>query len=160
EASGSGWRPDRVNPNEQIWASPDYRVVWNVHNPSMNGDDGTPDIFSYFQVHTDHPTNEMHRISAISGNTVTFDSPVTISYRVSHGAQLTPMTGGPTNAGVEELAVKGGDDSNIRFSGAAYAWAKNVDNSLYLNDGFRLEGAFRVQLEGVYVHDPVWPVPG
>jgi hypothetical protein len=101
-------------------------VVWNIHNPSMSGDDGVPSIYSYFQVHTDHPTNEMHQISAISGNTITFDSPVTISYRVSHGAQLTPMISGPTNAGVEELAVKGGDDSNIHFNTAAYAWAKKL----------------------------------
>src|SRR5258707_10545908 len=113
----------------------------------MSGNDGVPSIYSYFQVHTDHPTNEMHQISAISGNTITFDSPVTISYRVSHGAQLTPMIGGPTNAGVEELAVKGGDDSNITFGGTAYSWAQHVDSSLYLNDGFRLERAFRVQLE-------------
>jgi hypothetical protein len=30
---------------EQIWASPDYRVVWNIHNPSMGGDDGAPGIY-------------------------------------------------------------------------------------------------------------------
>jgi hypothetical protein len=161
EASGSGWQPDRVNPNtEQIWASPDYRVVWNIHNPSMGGDDGAPGIYSYFQIHSDHPTNEMHQISAISGNTITFDSPVTISYRVSHGAQLTPMLTGPTNAGVEELAVKGGDNGNIRFEGAAYAWAKDIDSSYWLNEGFAIDRSFRVQLEGIYIHDAVWPVPG
>jgi hypothetical protein len=159
EASGAGWQPDHVSSTEQVWAAPDYRVVWNRHNPSMNGDDGS-DIFGYFQIHSDHPTNEMHQISAISGNTITFDSPVTMSYRTSHGAQLTPMISGPAKAGVEELAVKGGDDSNIKFNTVAYAWAKNVDNSFYLNDGFRIEVAFRLQLEGVYVHDAVWPVPG
>jgi len=164
EASGAAWQYDRVNSNEQVWASSDYRVVWNIHNPSMSGDDcclGDPSsIFGYFQVHPDHPTNEMHQISAISGNTITFDSPITISYRVSHGAQLTPMISGPTNAGVEELAVKGGDDSNIHFQNVAYAWAKDVDNGFYLNDGFRIEGSYRLQLEGVYVHDAAWPVNG
>jgi hypothetical protein len=161
EASGSGWQTDRVNPTtEQIWASPDYRVVWNIHNPSMGGDDGAPSIYSYFQIHSDHPTNEMHQISAISGNTITFDSPVTISYRVSHGAQLTPMLIGPTNAGVEELAVEGGDNGNIRFETAAYAWAKDIDSSYWLNEGFAIDSAFRVQLEGIYIHDAVWPVPG
>src|SRR5205807_6679432 len=57
EASGSGWQPDNVNSNEQVWASPDYRVVWNIHNPSMNGDDcclgNSGSIFGYFQVHPD-----------------------------------------------------------------------------------------------------------
>jgi hypothetical protein len=71
-----------------------------------------------------------------------------ISYRVSHCAEVSPMARSATNAGVENLAVAGGDDSNISFESAAYAWAKNVDNSKYLNDGFRLTGAFRVQLEG------------
>jgi hypothetical protein len=160
EASGSGWQQDHVNSNEQIWASPDYRVVWNIHNPGMGGDDGAPAIYSYFQVHSDHPTSEMHQISAISGNTITFDSPMTISYRVSHQAQMTPMIGGPTNAGVEELAVKGGDNGNIRFNGAAYAWAKDVDSSIWLNEGFAINQSFRVQLEGIYIHDAVWPVPG
>jgi hypothetical protein len=73
---------------------------------------------------------------------------------------LIPVIGGPTNAGVEELAVKGGDDSNIHLQNAAYAWVKNVDDSFYLNDGFRIEASFRLQLEGVYVHDAVWPVNG
>ena len=159
EASGAGWQTDRSQQGQQIWASPDYRVVYNIHNPGISGDDGT-NVEGFFQVHADHPTNEMHQVSAISGNTITFDSPVTISYRVSHGAQLTPMISGPINAGVEELAVKGGDDSNIHFNTAAYAWAKDVDDSYYLNDGFRIEQSFRLQLEGVYVHDAVWPVPG
>lgn len=162
EASGSGWQPDRVNADagEQIWASPDYRVVWNIHNPSMGGDDGAPAIYSYFQVHADHPTNEMHQISAINGNTITFDSPVTISYRISHGAQLTPMIGGPTLAGIENLAIVGGDDANIQINSSAYSWIKNVDCSLYLNDGVSFNSAFRAQLEGVYIHNACWPVPG
>jgi hypothetical protein len=159
EASGSGWQPDHVNANEKIWASSDYRVVWAMHNPPMSGDDSTAE-FNYFQINPDHPTNEMHQITAISGNTITFDSPVTISYRVSHGAQITPMFGGPTNAGVEDLGLKGGDDSNIKFSWTAYAWARNIDSGFWLNDGVRIEGAFRVQLEHVYVHDAVWPVNG
>lgn len=164
EASGAGWQTDRSGQGQQIWASPDYRVVWNIHNPGIGGDDccigQTGTIFDYFQVHTDHPTNEMHQISAISGNSITFDSPVTISYRVSHGAQLTPMLTGPTNAGVEELAVKGGDNGNIRFEGAAYAWAKDIDSSYWLNEGFAINSSVRVQLEGIYIHDAVWPVPG
>src|SRR5207248_1369069 len=43
---------------------------------------------------------------------------------------------------------------------AANSWAKNVESYHYLNDGIRLDHAFRVQLEGVYVHEPVWPVSG
>jgi hypothetical protein len=33
EASGAGWQPDAIWSNMQIWAAPDYRVVWQKHNP-------------------------------------------------------------------------------------------------------------------------------
>jgi hypothetical protein len=168
EASGAGWQPDIVWTNRQIWASPDYRVVWQKHNPYYQFvDDFDSSTFPYtvgsagcWFSNCDRPTNEMHQIKAISANTITFDSPVMISYRVSHTAHLTPAISGPTNAGVENLAVKGGDAGNINFDTAAYAWVKNVDNSLYLNSGFNINSSFRVQLEHVYIHNAAWPVNG
>jgi hypothetical protein len=33
EASGAAWQPDIVWKDMQIWASPDYRVVWQKHDP-------------------------------------------------------------------------------------------------------------------------------
>jgi hypothetical protein len=169
EASGAGWQPDVVWTNRQIWASPDYRVVWQKHNPYYQYVDdfaagvspAQPGTAGCWFSNCDRPTNEFHRIAAISGNTVTFDSPLTISYRVSHQAQLhhsaVPMT---QNAGVENLTVSHGDAGNISFDGCAYCWAKNVENTLWLNAGFDINSSFRVQLEGVYVHNAVWPVPG
>ena len=178
EYSGASFQTEPLidpNPHDQILAAPDsgddgcstcFRVQWQLHKPGQSYDDPldatTPvsgDAASWFS-RQDRPTSEYHKISAISGTTITFDSPITISYRVSHGEQLTPMLTGPTNAGVEELAIKGGDNGNIRVEGAAYAWAKNIDSSLWLNEGFALNSAFRVQLEGIYIHDAVWPVPG
>ena len=49
---------------------------------------------------------------------------------------------------------------NVRFETVAYAWARDIDSSIWLNEGFALNSAFRVQLEGIYIHDAVWPVPG
>jgi hypothetical protein len=169
EASGAGWQPDLIWPSRQIWASPDYRVVWQKHNPYYQYvDDFDASTYPYTSgsagcwfSNCNRPTNEMHQISAISGNTITFDSPITISYRVSHQAQLyywqTPFT---LNAGIENLTVSNGDDGNIKFQECAYCWAQNVENTLWLNDGFDVISAFRVQLEGVYVHNAVWPVNG
>src|SRR3982074_2732178 len=37
---------------------------------------------------------------------------------------------------------------------------KDIDSSIWLNEGFALNSAFRVQLEGIYIHDAVWPAPG
>jgi hypothetical protein len=168
EASGAGWQTD-VEGLGQIWAAPDYRVVWQKHKPSQ------PDIDDFsaaqypYQADTggcwfsncDRPTSEFHRISAISGDTVTFDSPVTISYRVSHQAQLhyfqTPHI---QNAGVEQMTVERGDDDNIDFDWCAYCWAYMVENTLWLGDGFGVNNSFRVELKEFYNHEPVWPVPG
>jgi len=169
EASGAGWQPDVIWTNYQIWASPDYRVVWQKHNPTYQYvDDFDGSTYPYtagsagcWFSNCDRPTNEMHRISAISGNTITFDSPLTISYRGNHQAQLYNFTPAPTtNAGVENMTLSNGDDGQLIFQNAAYCWAKNVESTLWLGDGFDLNNAFRVQLEGVYVHNAVWPVNG
>jgi hypothetical protein len=168
EASGAQWMPD-VEGLGQIWAAPDYRVVWQKHNPSQPDiDDFSASQYPY-QVGTagcwfsncDRPTTEYHKISAILGNTITFDSPLTISYRVSHTAQLyyfqTPFV---ENAGVEEVTVQYGDDDNIDFNWCAYCWAKNVENTLWLGAGFGVNSSFRVELNEFYNHEPVWPIPG
>ncbi len=77
----------------------------------------------------DRPTNEIKQIASISGNTITFNSPLTISYRTSHQAELTPYTTDPniaghaannrdihvSNAGVEDLSIYGGADGGLRF---------------------------------------------
>jgi hypothetical protein len=167
EASGAGWQTDPEGYG-QIWASPDFRVVWMKHNPAQGFDDFTADQYPYqagtagcWFSNCDRPTAEIKRISSISGNTITFDTPVTISYRTSHQAQLYYWATQPTeNAGVENLTVSGGDDNNITFAWCAYCWAYKVENTLWLDDGFGINDSFRVQLEEVYVHKAVWPVPG
>ena len=172
EASGASWEPDIIWGSAgypQIWAAPDYRVVWQKHNPSYaDVDDFSASQYPY-QVGTagcwfsncDRVTVEIKRIAAISGNTITFDSPLTISYRVSHQAQLYYwQTRFTENAGVENMTVEHGDDDNIDFNWCAYCWANNVKNTLWLGAGFGVNNSFRVQLEEFYNHEPVWPVPG
>src|SRR5262249_46988253 len=82
EASGAGWQPDVIWTSRQIWASPDYRVVWQKHNPYYQYvDDFDASTYPYnsgsagcWFANCDRPTNEIKQISAISGNTITFDS--------------------------------------------------------------------------------------
>jgi len=168
EASGASWQPD-VEGLGQIWASPDYRVVWQKHNPEAQYIDDFSAAQYPYQTGTagcwfsncDRPTAELHRVKAISGSTITFDSPATISYRASHQAQLyhyqTPHT---QMAGLEQMTVEHGDDDNIDFAWCAYCWADNVESTLWLGAGFGVQNAFRVELNEFYVHKPVWPVPG
>lgn len=167
EASGAGWQTD-VEGLGQIWASPDYRVVWQKHNPSRSWDDFSATSYPYqsgtagcWFSNCDRPTSEIKQISAISDNGITFDSPVTISYRVGHQAALHHWRNSHTrNAGVEDLTLEGGDDGNLRFQLAAYCWARNVESTRWLGEGFAIDNSFRVQLDEFYVHAPVWPVPG
>ena len=64
------------------------------------------------------------------------------------------------NAGVEDLTVEYGDDSNINIYGAVNCWVKGVENTIYLNDGIRMNVVLRVQIEGSYLHQAAWPVNG
>lgn len=168
EQSNAGWVTDPQG-RGQIWAEPDFRVVWQKHNPALSNIDDfgsgetpqTPGSAGQWFSRLDRPTAEFHMISSVSGNTITFDSPVTISYRVAHQAQLsyteTPYV---TNAGVENMTLSNGDDGQLRFHWAALSWAKNIDNAVWLGEGFAIDNSFRVQLEGFYVHDAAWAEPG
>ena len=64
------------------------------------------------------------------------------------------------NAGVESLTAIGGADGQIRFENAAYSWAKNVENTQWLGEGFAVNGSFRVEIRESYIHDGSWPEPG
>ena len=73
------------------------RVAWNMHNPSQTGDD--PQAAKGWFMRTDRPTNEIKEIASVSGNTITFTSPLSIAYRVSNGAQLTRYTATGSQSG-------------------------------------------------------------
>jgi hypothetical protein len=159
ELSGAGWQPDPAG-RGQIWASPDLRVVWQRHNPGQGTDDPYPDALGWFS-RDDRPTNEIKQIDHVSGNTIVFNTPVHISYRASHNAQLSTFGYAFTrSAGIEDLTVIGGDQGNIRFHWAAECWAKRIENTVWHDEGFAVERAFRVEIRDSYIHDAAWAQPG
>jgi hypothetical protein len=119
---------------------------------------------------TDRPTNEIKEIASVSGNTITFTSPLAIGYRMSHSAQLTryTLTGSASTgnsihvpyAGVEHLSLYGGADGELRFEAAAYSWAKNVEVTLWLGEGVAIDNSFRIEVRDSYLHTGSWPMPG
>lgn len=168
EVSGAGWQDDSMG-RGQVWAAPDFRVVWRKHNPAVPfSDHFAPEAFpttpgtagSWFS-RQDRPTAELKEIASVSGSTITFTSPVHISYRTRHAAQLSrfwkPFVKG---AGVEELTLQGGDSGNLRFQWAAHSWARNVESTAWLGEGIAVDRSFRVELREFYVHDGVWAQPG
>jgi hypothetical protein len=168
EASGADWQVDPQG-RGRIWASSDWRVVWQKHDPAM------PDVDDFaakdypFTPHTagawfsrpDRPTAEIKEVASISGSTITFTTPIHISYRTGHSAQLSWYSRPHVKyAGVEDLKLIGGDAGNLRFNWAAVSWAKNVDNTVWHDEGFAIHCSFRIELREFYVHDAAWAQPG
>jgi hypothetical protein len=169
EASGAGWQNDPEGSTRgQIWAAPDWRVIWQKHNPALQSDDfadgvfpTTPGSAGQWFSRLDRPTAEVKQIASISGATITFTTPIHISYRVSHFAQLSYY--GPAsvaNAGVENLKIIGGDDGNLKFNWAAQSWAKNIESTVWFGQGVSLQSSFRIELREFYIHDAAWVQPG
>ena len=122
------------------------RVVFMDHNPSDPGDDPFPDSLTWFS-RANRPLNELKEIASISGNTVTFTSPITITYTVSKNAQLTSFVDTFVKyAGIENLSLKGGSDGQIRFEAAAYSWMKNVEDTGWLGEGVAIDKSFRIEV--------------
>ncbi len=187
ERSGASWQPvpTGFGCTNSILSSPcpplvwqGDRVAWNMHYPTQqyqddNGNsnasgpyDSTPGTLpaamAWF-ARSDRATNEIKEVASVSGNTITFTSPLHISYRTNHTAQLTRYTGAAVhvkNAGVENLTTIGGADGQIRFEDAAYSWAKNIENTQWIGEGFAVNGSFRIEIRGSYIHDGSWPEPG
>ena len=165
EQHSSRLRPD--SPRARRFRRGDH-VAWNIHSPSQPGDD-PPEAKGWFS-RLDRPTNEIKEVASVSGNVVTFTTPLSIGYRTSHTAQLTRYTptgsgsGGNSvhvvNAGVENLTTIGGSDGEIRFENAAYSWAKNVEVTQWIGEGVAIDGSFRIELRDSYIHTGSWPEPG
>jgi hypothetical protein len=173
EYSGASWQPDRLGRGE-VWASPDYRAVWNLNrlpDGSIVGEPLTPTTptggpaASWF-CRQDRPTNEIKEVASVAGNVVTFTSPLHSSYRTSHTAQLTRYTnagnGGVhvAHAGIEDLTVIRGTNGNVIFTCAAYSWMKNVESATYHGGGVVILNSFRLEVRDSYIHDAAWPCPG
>ena len=168
EASGAGWQQDPQG-RGQIWAAADWRVVWQKHDPAVQFvDDFAPEALpttpksagSWFS-RLDRPTAEIKEIASVSGYTITFTTPIHITYRAGHAAQLSRYAlPHVTNAGVEDLTLTGGDAGNLRFNWAAKSWAKNVESTVWHDEGFAIHASFRIELREFYVHDGAWAQPG
>jgi hypothetical protein len=180
ETSGASWQPDVAQISTSIWASPDYAVTWQLHNPASEIDDpiesgvtpstannysgsGTGSDAACWFSRQDRPQNEIKQIASVSGNTITFTSPVNKAYRTSHHAELTTYTGSNApveNAGLEDVTVVGGGDGAVRFESTIYSWAKNIEVTEWYDEGVAIENSFRDELRDSYIHDAAWAEPG
>jgi len=163
EVSGASWQADPLG-NGKVWASPDFRVVWQKHDPPHRDDDFAKETFpttpesagSWFS-RQDRPTSEIKEIASISGSKIVFTTPLHISYRTRNAAQISRYAWPHVKyAGVEDLKVIGGDHGNFIFQWAAMSWAKNVECTQWTGAGFAILSSFRTELREFYVHDSAW----
>jgi hypothetical protein len=162
----------------QVWASPDYRVMWNQHNPPVNFFDSACNGFGNannfacgpngdecaYSIRCGGLNEELHLVTLVNGSTLTFDSPLTLSYRTANSAAVHVYSQGSIvqQAGLEDVTVQGGDQGNIMIAACMYCWVKRVESTIWLNaGGIAFYGAaFRNQVENSWVHDAAWPVNG
>ena len=100
----------------------------------------------------------------MNGNTITFSTPVHITYTTAKAAQLVRYTGAGSihvrDAGVEDLTLTGGSDGNLSFSSAAYSWAKNIECTQYGNPCVDIKDSFRLEIRDSFIHRANHPYPG
>jgi hypothetical protein len=116
------------------------------------------------------PLGQVLEIKSISGNTLTFSTPIHLDYKVSLGARLAKIGNGTNTiptvkySGVEDLYVaygEGGDGGgNIALFAAAYCWVKNVESEKSNGSNINIASSFRCVLRDSYVHSTVNPTPG
>jgi hypothetical protein len=110
--------------------------------------------------------SQLMEVSAVSGATITFDTPLTYPFHKAYSAQLTTYTGGSFlhGAGIENLFVWGGmggdGHGNIAIVDCAYCWVKNVEATWAIGSGIGLYSTFRNVIRDSFVHETPSPNPG
>jgi hypothetical protein len=154
--------PARIGGNEPEVLATD-RVVWQIHRPRDKRDLPLPSGLSWHS-RPGRPLAEIKEITAVNGNTITFSTPVHITYTTAKAAQLVRYTGRQSvqvrDVGVEDMTLTGGLEGNIHFSSAAYSWAKNIECTQFKISCVDVRQSFRVEIRDSYIHDAITPVPG
>jgi hypothetical protein len=104
---------------------------------------------------------QLVEVTAISGTTVTFDTPITYPFHTVFTAQISTYGAQPLHgAGIENLFVWGGTNSNINISDCAYCWVKNVESAWSSGASVSLTTTFRNVVRDSFIHETPQPTPG
>jgi hypothetical protein len=118
----------------------------------------------------DRPVGQIMEIASLSGTTVTFTTPLHISFSTAFAAQLSRFSDSDNGsvvptvkyAGVEDVCLYGGSggQGNIWLSNAAYSWIKNIESDFTDGASVSIDRSFRCVLRDSYVHSTQTPFPG
>jgi len=152
-ADASGFQPGSLALIDELW-DPAY-VQWSATRSPPG--DPSRGWFSRF----DRPVGQMVEVQSVSGNTVTFTTPLHIAFDTAHKAQLTRFDRPPVRkAGLEDLRVRGGGNDNVVLALAAYSWVKNVESEWSTGDSIAIDGSFRSVVRDSYFHHSPQLYPG
>lgn len=167
------WMPDPMSNSGgaiTVCSNDDYSDVFQVYNTPSGiapGSDANScpltsqsAVYGAYTLNPDRQRNELKRVSAVSGTTITFDSPIMLAYRVSHSADLWYFGTQPlSQAGLENVSLRYGQDA-IQFYFCQYCWAKGNNVAVSAVDNIAVWASFRVDVDQNYVHECAWPEPG
>ena len=104
---------------------------------------------------------QLVEVTAVSGTAVTFDTPITYPFHSAYTAQVSTYGAQPLHgAGIENLFVWGGSDSNINISDCVYCWIKNVESAWSAGASVSLTRTFRNVVRDLFIHETPNPAPG
>lgn len=170
EASASSFQTDPTGACSSIYgtagvlgSSPSpatNKIIWEQLCPSPGGSSSYCDRYGY----CDRMVAELHKIASIGSGTFTFDSPLTIAFRQSgsHNAQIylgpyynqagTGAHGMLEQAGVENLSILRGPNSNITMQFCVNCWLKNVDTGYWECGALNILYSARSEINTSYLH--------
>jgi len=137
----------------------DPDVVWG---PSFGpAGDGSRRWFS----RQDRSLSQLVEVSAVSGNTITFNTPLHSAFQTAYTAQATRYTVPFVHwSGVENLFVWGGMGGdfhgNISVNWCAYCWVKNVEAVWSVGTNVGFYSTFRSELRDSFMHETPHASPG
>jgi len=152
-ADASGFAPGTLALIDELW-DPRY-VQWSATRSPPG--DPSRGWFSRF----DRPVGQMVEVRSVSGNTVTFTTPLHIAFETAQKAQLSRFDRAAVrNAGLEDLRVHGGGNDNIALALVAYSWVKNVESEWSTGDSIVIDNSFRSVVRDSYFHHSPELYPG
>lgn len=140
---------------------------WNPTRSPGGSGDASRGWFSRF----DRPTGQVLEIESFDSNarTVTFTTPLHITFKVANRAQLARFSGTLLKyVGVEDLYIKGAcipeypgaGQGNVWLTALSYGWIKNVETDFNNGPALLLEATFRSVIRDSFVHSTNWGFPG
>lgn len=154
------WAGDRIS-----WpryrrkdGSPEARP-WDYYGPGIIAPDSGP--LTWHCRGYGYCLNEIKEIASIVGNVVTFTTPLTTTYRLSHKAQLavsdSPFVRG---IGIESMTLLRGGRGAINFGNAAQSWVADVTIKGWAGRGLDISQSRQIEVVRTTIEDTAWAYPG